>query len=144
MILEKKLTIKEIFDEMKVIRYRLIKLSHKYNRTLVDISAVTWKDIVTKGGKKGDIMLNRVIKKENLENEFDIVMESYKDYKELAINEIREMIKNNSVEYCIVYFRDELHWPWKDICKLFSYGRSQASKLYKDFKNRTTSDTIGH
>lgn len=48
---------------MKLIRYRLIELSHKYNRTLVDISAVTWKDIVTKGGKKGDIMLNRVIKK---------------------------------------------------------------------------------
>lgn len=137
MILEKKLTIKEIFDELKTIRYRLIDLSHKYNRTLVDISAVAWKDIVTKGGKKGDIMLNRVIKKDELENEFDAVMESYRDYKEMAINEIREMIKNNSVEYCIVYFRDNLHWKWNDISKLFNYSRSHCHRLYDNYKKET-------
>ena len=136
MILEKKLSIKEIFDEMKVIRSRLIELSHKYNRTLVDISAITWKDIVTKGGRKGDIMLNRVIKKENLENEFDIVMESYRDYKEMAINEIREMIKNNSVEYCIVYFRDNLRWRWNDISRLFNYSIRQCHNLYDKGKKK--------
>lgn len=134
MILEKKLTIKEIFDELKVIRSRLIELSHKYNRTLVDISAVTWKDIVTKGGKKGNIMLNRVIKKDDLEEEFDAVMETYKDYKQMAINEIREMIKNNSVEYCIVYFRDSLHWRWNDISKLFNYSIRQCHRLYDNYK----------
>lgn len=134
MILEKKLTIKEIFDEMKVIRSRLIELSHKYNRTLVNISAVTWKDVVTRGGKKGDIMLNRVIKKDELENEFDVVMESYKCYKEIAIEEIRDMIKNNSVEYCIVYFRDVLHWKWNDISKLFNYNERHCRRLYKNHK----------
>ena len=134
MVLEKKLTIKEIFNEMKLIRYRLIELSHKYNRTLVDISAVTWKDIVTKGGKKGDIMLNRVIKKDELEEEFDAVMETYKDYKQMAINEIREMIKNNSVEYCIVYFRDNLRWRWDDISKLFNYSIRQCHRLYDNYK----------
>ena len=136
MILEKKLTVKEIFDELKVIRSRLIELSHKYNRTLVDISAVTWKDIVTKGGKKGDIMLNRVIRKDNLEEEFDVVMESYKDYKQMAINEIREMIKNNSVEYCIVYFRDNLRWRWNDISRLFNYSIKQCHRLYNKEKNK--------
>lgn len=136
MILEKKLTIKEIFDELKVIRSRLIELSHKYNRTLVDISAVTWKDIVTKGGKKRDIMLNRVIKKDDLEEEFDAVMETYKDYKQMAINEIREMIKNNSVEYCIVYFRDNLRWRWKDISRLFNYSIRQCHNLYDKGKNK--------
>ena len=137
MILEKKLTIKEIFDELKVIRSRLIELSHKYNRTLVDISAVTWKDIVTKGGKKRDIMLNRVIKKDDLEEEFDAVMETYKDYKQMAINEIREMIKNNSVEYCIVYFRDNLRWRWKDISKLFNYNERHCRRLYKNYKENS-------
>ena len=136
MILEKKLTVKEIFDELKVIRSRLIELSHKYNRTLVDISAVTWKDVVTKGGKKGDIMLNRVIRKDNLEEEFDVVMESYKDYKQMAINEIREMIKNNSVEYCIVYFRDNLRWRWNDISRLFNYSIKQCHRLYNKEKNK--------
>lgn len=139
MILDKKLTIEEIFDEMKVIRSRLIVLSHKYNRMLVDISAVTWKDIVVKGGKKGDIMLNRVIKKENLENEFDVVMETYKDYKEMAINEIREMMRNNSVEYCIVYFRDNLRWKWDDIAKLFNYSIKQCHRLYNKEKSRNVS-----
>lgn len=137
MILEKKLSIKEIFDEMKVIRSRLIELSHKYNRTLINISAVTWKDVVTKGGMKGDIMLNRVIKKENLENEFDVVMETYKDYKEMAINEIREMMRNNSVEYCIVHFRDNLRWKWDDISKLFNYSRSHCHRLYDNYKKET-------
>ena len=136
MILEKKLTVKEIFDELKVIRSRLIELSHKYNRTLVDISAVTWKDVVTKGGKKGDIMLNRVIRKDNLEEEFDVVMESYKDYKQMAINEIREMIKNNSVEHCIVYFRDNLRWRWNDISRLFNYSIKQCHRLYNKEKNK--------
>lgn len=136
MILEKKLTVKEIFDELKVIRSRLIELSHKYNRTLVDISAVTWKDVVTKGGMKGDIMLNRVIRKDNLEEEFDVVMESYKDYKQMAINEIREMIKNNSVEYCIVYFRDNLRWRWNDISRLFNYSIKQCHRLYNKEKNK--------
>lgn len=137
MILEKKLSIKEIFDEMKVIRSRLIELSHKYNRTLINISAVTWKDVVTKGGMKGDIMLNRVIKKEEIENEFDVVMETYRDYKEMAINEIREMIKNNSVEYCIVYFRDNLHWKWDDISKLFNYNERHCRRLYKNYKENS-------
>lgn len=137
MILEKKLSIKEIFDEIKVIRSRLIELSHKYNRTLINISAVTWKDIVTKGGKKGDIMLNRVIKKEEIENEFDVVMETYRDYKEMAINEIREMIKNNSIEYCIVYFRDNLHWKWDDISKLFNYNERHCRRLYKNYKENS-------
>ena len=139
MILEKKLSIKEIFDEIKVIRSRLIELSHKYNRTLINISAVTWKDVVTKGGMKGDIMLNRVIKKENLENEFDVVMETYKDYKEMAINEIREMMRNNSVEYCIVYFRDNLRWKWNDISKLFNYSIKQCHRLYNKEKRRNVS-----
>ncbi len=139
----KYLTIKELFDEMKTLEGRLIELSHKYNRTLT-ITAITWKDIVVKGGKRDDVMLNNTIKREELTSEFDIVKDSYDSYKEETIDKIREMIANESVDYCIVYFRDTLHWKWKDICKLFHYGRSQASKKYSDFKNRTSSDTIGH
>lgn len=135
MILEKQLTIKEMFDELKVLKSRLIKLSDRYNRSLISVSAITWKDIVSKGGIKGDIMLNRVIKQENLENEFDIVLASYNDYRERTIEEIRKMISENSVEYCIVYFRDDLHWKWKDISKLFNYSIRQCHNLYSKGKN---------
>lgn len=136
MILEKKLTIKEIFIEMKSIRARLIYLSEKYHRSMSSITAVNWKDIVVGGGRKGDIMLNRVIKKEELENEFDVVKASYDSYKDLAIEEIREMISTNSVEYCIVYFRDELNWKWDDISKVFNYSLRQCHNLYNKYKNK--------
>lgn len=136
-MIEKKLTIKEILDEMKVLKTRLIRLAEKYNRATTDITAVNYKDIMTSGGRQGDIMLNKVIKKEELENEFDIVKTSYNSYKELAIEEIKNMIANNSVEYCIVYFRDNLHWKWKNITKLFNYSLRQCHNLYnKGKKNK--------
>ena len=130
MILEKKLTIKEIFDEMQSIKARLINLADIYHKSTASITAVTWKDIVVGGGRKGDIMLNKVIKKEELENKFDADLASYNSYKELAIEEIREMISKESVEYCIVYFRDVLKWKWKDICKVFNYSLRQCHRLY--------------
>ena len=81
--------------------------------------------------------INKQIKKEDLENKFDADLASYNFYKELAIDEIREMISKESVEYCITYFRDELKWKWKDICKVFNYSRSQCNKIYKKYKNET-------
>lgn len=143
--IKKELTIKEIFAEMMILKSRLIKLSHKYNRSMILISAITYKDIITKGGRKSDdIMLDNIIKREDLKDEFDVVKESYDNYKDIAIEKIQAMISTKPVDYCIAYFRDELHWSWKDICKLFNYSRSQASKKYSDFKKRTTSDTVGH
>lgn len=136
MILEKKLTIKEIFDEMQSLKARLINLATVYHRSTASITAVTWKDIVVGGGRKGDIMLNKVIKKEELENKFDADLASYNFYKELAIEEIREMISKESVEYCIAYFRDELKWRWEDIRKLFSYSLRQCHNLYNKHKNK--------
>lgn len=136
MILEKKLTIKEIFDEMQSIKARLINLATVYHRSTASITAVTWKDIVVGGGRKGDIMLNKVIKKEELENKFDADLASYNFYKELAIEEIREMISKESVEYCIAYFRDELKWRWEDIRKLFNYSLRQCHNLYNKHKNK--------
>ena len=138
MLIEKNLTIKELFIEMKTLYARLIKLAEKYNRSLITVSAISWKDVITQGGKKGDIMLNKEIKKESLNNEFDIVKASYDSYKAEAENKIREMIATKSVGYCIVYFRDELNWKWKDICALFHYSRSQANVIYNEEKKKTT------
>lgn len=136
MILEKKLTIKELFDEMKVLKCRLIKIAEKEHRLMSLVTAITWKDIVVGGGKKGDIMLNKFVKKEELEREFDIVKASYDSYKEQAINEIREMIRSKPIEECIVYFRDSLKWKWNDICKIFNYSLRQCHNLYNKGKNK--------
>lgn len=134
MVIQKELTIKELFDEMNHLRYRLIELSHKFNRTLT-ITAVNWKDIIVKGGKKDDIMLKNEIKREEAKNEYDIVLESYNDYKTQAIDKIKDMIATKSIEYCIVYFRDVLHWKWEDIARLFNYSRIHCTRLYKKEKS---------
>ncbi len=132
----KHLTIKELFDEMRTLEGRLIELSHKYNRTF-EIKAITWKDIIVKGGKRDDVMLNNTIKREELTDEFDIAKASYDSYREETIKEIRNMIATKPVNECIVYFRDVLRWKWKDICKLFNYSRSRANKIYSDYKKKT-------
>ena len=134
MDLKKDLTIKELFVEMRTLYARLIKLAEKYNKSLITVSAISWKDIVTQGGKKGDVMLNKEIRKEVMQNEFDIVKTSYDSYKAEAEDKIRDMIATKSVGYCIVYFRDELNWKWKDICKLFSYSEMQCHRIYKKEK----------
>ena len=129
--IKKDLTIKELFAELTTLKSKLIKLSHKYNRSMIIVSAITYKDIVTKGGRSDDIMLNRTIKREEIKDEFDIVKESYDCYKEETINKIREMIANKSVDHCIVYFRDELKWCWKEIAQLFNYNERHCRRLYK-------------
>lgn len=133
--LKKELSIKEIIAEMMTLKSKLIKLSHKYNRSMILVSAITYKDIITKGGKKcDDIMLNKTIQREEIKDEFDIVKASYDEYKDLAIEKIQEMIKTKRVEECIVYFRDELHWKWNDISKLFNYSLRQCHNLYSKVK----------
>lgn len=136
MVIQKELTIKELFDEMNHLRYKLIELSLKCNRTLT-VTAVSWKDVIVKGGKKDDIMLKNEIKKEEAKNEYDIVLESYNDYKTQAIDKIKDMIATKPIEYCIVYFRDVLHWKWKDICKLFNYSLRQCHNLYNKGKEKS-------
>lgn len=128
------LTIKQLFNELKVLKSRLIKLAEKNNRILINVSAITYKDILTKSGIKGDIMLNKIIKKDELRDEFDIVLESYNSYKEKTIEEIRKMLNEKSTEECIAYFRDELGWKWKEIAKLFNYSLRQCHNLYNKYK----------
>lgn len=134
MILQKELTIKELFDELKILKVKLIKLSDKYNHSLIGVKAITYKDVVTNGGYKGDTMLNNLIKREGIKDEFEITLDSYNSYREETIKKIKEMISNESVEYCIVYFRDNLHWKWEDISKVFNYSRSHCHRLYDKLK----------
>ena len=79
-------------------------------------------------------MLNKTIQREEAKDEFDIVKEAYNSYKDLAIDKIREMINNSSIEECIAYFRDELKWSWKEISQLFNYNERHCRRLYKKFK----------
>ena len=102
---------------------------------MILISAITYKDVLIKGGKRcDDIMLSKTIQREEAKDEFDIVKEAYDSYKDLAVNKIREMLNSTPVDECIVYFRDELKWSWKEIAQLFNYNERHCRRLYKKFK----------
>ena len=46
MEIKKDMSIKELFDEMQFLKARLIKLAEKYNKSLITVSAINWKDII--------------------------------------------------------------------------------------------------
>jgi len=115
MIIHKELTLEEILKEMKKLRYRLLELADRLKIGYFEIKAITWKDVVTKSSFKGDTMIKQ----------------SYEDLRMLAIEKMADMLENKPIDECIVYFRDKLHWKWKDIAKMFNYSIRQCQNLYK-------------
>lgn len=130
MISGKELTLEETLKELNKLKYRLLDLKDKLKIGFFEIKAITWKDIVTKSSYKGDVMLNKMIKADGTREEFDAVKESVEGYRQLAIQKIGEMIENKPIEECVVYFRDNLKWKWKDIAKMFNYSVRQCHNLY--------------
>jgi len=131
MIIHKELTLEEILKEMKKLRYRLLELADRLKIGYFEIKAITWKDVVTKSSFKGDTMIKQIIKTDDTREEFDVVKESYEDLRMLAIEKMADMLENKPIDECIVYFRDKLHWKWKDIAKMFNYSIRQCQNLYK-------------
>ena len=139
MISGKELTLEEVVKEMNKLKYRLLDLSEKLHIGFFEISAITYKEIMSSTNYKGDIMLNKVIKADGTREEFDSVKESYNAYREVAINKIGEMLETKSKSECIVYFRDNNHWKWKQISKMVNYSIRQCQRLYNEEKSKDVS-----
>lgn len=142
----KHLTIKELFAEMKTLYARLIKLAEVYNRSLNGIKITNYKEVMVKGGKRGNGVYDNVDKKIDSKNEFDVVKASFLSYEKELEDKLREMIVTKPTEYCIVFLRDELHWKWEEISKLVNYSIRQCIRLYKKEKNSdvTQCHTMSH
>ena len=130
MILEKKLTIEEILVEMNKLKNKIYSLETVLHKKINPLKGVTYKDIVTKNHTNNDIILNSIIKVDELESELDATIESYNGYKNMAIREIQKMRKEKTVDEMIVLYRDKLHWKWKDICKITNYSIRQCHRKY--------------
>lgn len=139
MISGKELTLEEVVKEMNKLKYRLLDLSEKLHIGFFEIRAITYKEIMSSTNYKGDIMLNKVIKSDDTREEFDAVKESYNAYREVAISKIGEMLETKPKGECIVYFRDKLHWKWKQISKMVNYSIRQCQRLYDEEKNKDVS-----
>ena len=133
-ILGKDLTIEEIGKQLKKLKFRLVELGEKLKIGFFEIKAITWKDIVSRSGYKGDSMLRTIIKQDDTREEFDAVKESYESYRALLIEKLGDMLESKSTGECITYFRDTLRWKWDDISKMFNYSVSHCKRLRIEYK----------
>ncbi len=136
MISSKELTLEDVLKEMNKLKYRLLELGEKLKIGFFEIKAIEYKDIIIKSNFVGDVMLNKMIKADGTREEFDSVKESYNGYRQVAIEKIGEMLETKSIEECIVYFRDKLHWKWREIAKMFKYSLRQCHNLYDKGKKK--------
>lgn len=136
MILEKKLTIREILREMDYLKKQIYSLETVLQRRINPLKGITYKDInsTIRGGGVSDPMTTNLIKQEELKTELDAKIDSYNSYREKAIEEIVEMMSTKSDEEMVVFFRDELHWKWNDIAKVVHLSIRQCQRKYKNGK----------
>ena len=135
MILDKKLSIKEIFQEMRRLKNRIYSLQTILQKRINPLKGITYKDIISKGGGVSDIMTTNLIKIEEDKGTLESHIESYNSYRNLAISEIIEMSEVKTDVEMIVFYRDELHWKWKDIARIMNYSVRQCQRKYNGIKN---------
>lgn len=136
MLLEKKLNIKEILREMNRLRKRFYSLATILQKRINPLKGITYKDIqINGGGGASDIMTNNLIKIEEDKETLESIRDSYNSYRNLAIDRIIEMQEEKTDAEMIVFFRDELHWKWKDIARIMSYSERHCRRLYNQEKD---------
>lgn len=135
MISGKELTLEEILKEMKKLKYEIYCVSDKYVMSQIHLKGITWKDIVTKGGRISDKMSNSLIKKEELGKQIVSKVDSYNSYRNLAIDKINEMIENKSESDIIIFLKEEMKWNWKDIARIMNYSISTCKRRFREKKN---------
>ena len=136
MISGRELTVAELAKELQKLKFRLIELGEKLKIGFFEIKAVTWKDVVTRTGYKGDAMLRTIIKQDDTREEFDAVRASYEDYRMVLIEKLGDMLETKPIGECVTYFKDVLHWKWDDISRMFNYSVSQCKRFRKDYKEK--------
>ncbi len=137
MILEKKLTIKELLKEMDYLKKQIYSLETVLQRRINPLKGITYEDVnSTIKGKGGhnDPMTNNLIQKDELKTKLDVKKDSYYSYREQAIEEIAEMMSTKSDEEMVVFFRDDLHWKWNDVIKVMHCSLRKGHYLYKKGK----------
>ena len=134
MILGKELTIEEILDEMNDLKKRINSIATILRIKMEPLKGIEYKDVVSKGSNvMNDVMLNRIIKTDELAQELEAKKESYNDYRRVAVEKIQKMREEKSVDEMIVFYRDKLHWKWREIAKITNYSSRQCLRKYKNY-----------
>lgn len=135
MISGKELTLDEILKEIKKIKYQLYLTADRYVRSQIHLKGITWKDIVTKGGRVSDKMSDTLIKKEELGEEIASKIDSYNEYRNLAIDKINEMIETQTDAEVIFFLKETMNWKWKEIATVMNCSISTCKRRFREKKN---------
>ena len=138
MISQQNLTIRDLLREMKNLKIEVETLETILHKKINPLKGITYKDIVSSNHNYYDRTLENIIKIDELEIEMDSKIESYYSYRSKAIEQIKEMRKTKPVGYMIVFYRDELHWKIRDICKMTNFSRSQVYRYYNAEKSNSS------
>lgn len=133
MISGKELTVEEILEEMSKLKeryYYIANLLHK-NFLSIRLRGVEFKDIMVSGGRRtSDKMLLSIIKNGDLNLELESIKDAYYSYRDLLIDTIIDMKKTKTVDEMIVFYKDTMHYKFKDIAILVDYSLKQVKRKY--------------
>lgn len=138
MISQQNLTIRDLLREMKNLKIEIETLETVLHRKVIPLKGITYKDITSSNHNYQDRTLETMIKVDELEIEIDSKIDSYYSYRDKAIEQIKEMRKTKPIGYMIVFYRDELHWKIRDICKITNFSRAQVYRYYNLEKDNTS------
>lgn len=134
------LTLDDILKNMEELKtkYKIKCVMYNKNLLYTGLQSIQPKDITTTGGKHNpDKILLSIVKRAELCEKLDEIVESYNAYRELAINKLVEYSKIKTISEMIIIYRDKMHFKWKAIAFIVKYSRAQVIRIYNDFKNET-------
>ena len=130
------LTIREAKNELKKLEneFDLYLTKKKINFLKTQPSAIKYKDVISFSHSIFDKFTHYVIKDEEVDAKIYTLQESINSYHEYIVKEMKRISESGGSEL-IVFLRDELRLPWKEIVKQTNYSLRQCHNLYNKSKN---------
>ena len=137
MISQKELTIYEVLRELQELKKEYYRLATLLAIRIEPLRGLSFNDVNSTikghGGAK-DTMTNNFAKIEEYQTKLDAIKDSYDSYYNDAMKKIKIMQDSCSEAEMIVFYRDELHWKWKDIAKIVHYTDRHCKRIYNKIK----------
>lgn len=138
MIAQKRLTIKEIKNEIKKIENELDLYLTKRNLNYLKTQpgAMQIRDVVVDSSHVNyDSFLNYAVKDEEYDTKIYSLIYSLYSYKAYLAKEIQRLSKYDEIGY-ITYLREEEHKSWYDIDKTLNHSPGYSKLKFNRFKKQ--------
>lgn len=136
MILEKKLTIKEVKNEIKHLENELDLYATQRNINFLKTQpgAIKIKEIVVDSTHTNiDSFLNYVVKDEEYDSKIYGLLSSLYSYKSYIAKELKRMCEHDEIGY-IRYLKEDEKKSWREIDKILHHGEGYSKLKYQRYK----------